>query len=140
MPEESTTPNLVEQARRLMDAASRGDVDLMMKFFAPDAVWDNSPVGTGTFAGTSAIRGVAEDWMSAYDEFEVQAEEFRELGNGVGFGVMVQKARPAGSTGVVHLRQGVVWLVEGGLVKRLTTYLDIDEARAAAERLADERG
>jgi hypothetical protein len=34
----------------------------------------------------------------------------------------------------------MVGLLEDGVVTRLTTYLDIDEARASAERLAQERG
>jgi hypothetical protein len=44
------------------------------------------------------------------------------------------------STGAVKLRQGFVSLVEGGLIQRVATYLDPDEARAAAERLVHERG
>jgi ketosteroid isomerase-like protein len=103
-------------------------------------VWDNSPVGTGTFEGAAAVRRVVEDWIGVYEEFEVETEEFCYLGNGVGFGVNVQKGRPVGSTGVVHLRQGFVSLVQDGLIARVTTYLDPNEARAAAERLAQERG
>jgi hypothetical protein len=83
---------------------------------------------------------VVEDWIGVYEEFEVETEEFRDLRNGVAFAVNRQKGRPAGSTGVVQLRQGIVSLVEGGLIERVTTYLDPDQARAAAERLAGERG
>jgi hypothetical protein len=51
-----------------------------------------------------------------------------------------QHARPIGSTAPVQAREALVteW-VEGWAV-RVTVYLDIDEARAAAERLAEERG
>jgi hypothetical protein len=63
-----------------------------------------------------------------------------DLGSGVGFAVLVQRGRPVGSTGFVQLRQGFVAWVENGLVARITTYPDVDEARAAAERLAAERG
>ena len=139
MPDESSTPDLVELNRAFIEAANRGDVDAFMSFFAPDAVWDNSPVGTGTFEGAAQVRRVVEDWIGVYEEFEVETEEFRDLGNGVGFGVNLQTGRPAGSTGVVQLRQGFVALVEGGLIQRVATYLDPDEARAAAERLAEER-
>ena len=31
-------------------------------------------------------------------------------------------------------------LVEGGLIQRVATYLDPDDARAAADRLGQERG
>ena len=132
--------HLAELNRAFIEAANRGDVDAFMSFFAPNAVWDNSPVGTGTFEGAAQVRRVVEDWIGVYEEFEVETEEFCDLGNGVAFGVNVQTGRPVGSTGVVQLRQGFVSLVQDGLIERVTTYLDPNEARAAAERLAQERG
>ena len=132
--------HLAELNRAFIEAANRGDVDAFMSFFAPNAVWDNSPVGTGTFEGAAQVRRVVEDWIGVYEEFEVETEEFCSLGNGVAFGVNVQTGRPVGSTGVVQLRQGFVSLVRDGLIERVTTYLDPNEARAAAERLAQERG
>ena len=131
---------LAELNRAFIEAANRGDVDAFMSFFAPNAVWDNSPVGTGTFEGAAQVRRVVEDWIGVYEEFEVETEELCDLGNGVAFGVNVQTGRPVGSTGVVQLRQGFVSLVQDGLIERVTTYLDPNEARAAAERLAQERG
>jgi hypothetical protein len=54
------------------------------------------------------------------------------------FAVVVQNGRPAGSPGRLRQREGwvVVWV--GGLIARLTIS-EVDEARAAAERLAEER-
>ncbi len=49
-------------------------------------------------------------------------------------------ARPLGSEGRVERRQAQVALMEQGSVRRLTTYTDIDEARAAADQLAESRG
>jgi hypothetical protein len=40
----------------------------------------------------------------------------------------------------VHLRFAVVVTHAGGVVSQWTDYVTIDEARAAAERLAQERG
>ena len=40
MPEESTTPDLVELARQGFEAVSCGELDPLMSFFAPGAVWD----------------------------------------------------------------------------------------------------
>ena len=69
---------------------------------------------------------------------EFGPEEVRDLGNGVMFAVVVQNGRPAGSAG--HLRQREGWvLVVRGLIARLTIS-EVGEARAAAERLAGERG
>ena len=51
MPEESTTPDLVELVRRRMDAGDSGDADAMTSFFAPDGVWDSSPMGLEVLRG-----------------------------------------------------------------------------------------
>jgi hypothetical protein len=50
--------------------------------------------------------------------------------------VIIQKGRPAGSGGEVRLRYGAVAVWLDGAIVRITNYGDIDEARAAAERLA----
>jgi ketosteroid isomerase-like protein len=138
--EESTTPDLVELSRGSSQAVNSGDLDAMVSVFAPDAVWDLSPVGMGTFEGRAEIRGFAEDWLGAYEEFEMKAEERHDLGNGVTFSVIRQKARPAASQAHVATRYAAVAVWVEGMIVRATQYADIDEARAAGERLAKERG
>ena len=140
MSEKSTTPDLVELGRGLFAAANRRDFDVILRRYAPDAVWDMSPLGgLGSFEGHVAIRGFWEDWYASYEEFEIEPEEERDLGNGIGFTVVIQKARPVGSSGEVRLRYAIVSVWVEDLIVRLTNYGDIDEARAAAERLAAER-
>jgi ketosteroid isomerase-like protein len=139
MPEDSTTPDLVELARRSVEVAGEGDLDAIMAFYTPDAVWDMSPLGMGTFAGQAAVRGFMEDWFASYEEWELQMVEVQDLGSAVTFGVLIQKGRPVGSSGEVELRFGTVNVWEDGKIARITNYTDIDEARATAERLAEER-
>jgi ketosteroid isomerase-like protein len=140
MSEEATTPDLMELVRRSVETASKRDVDAIMAFYAPDAVWDMSPLGMGTFEGQAAVRTFIEDWFASYEEWDLQAVEVQLLGNGVTFGVLVQKGRPVGSSGEVQLRYASVTAWEDGRIERITNYGDIDEGRAAAERLARERG
>ena len=140
MTEESTTPDLVELARRTVETASKGDLDAMMAFYTPDAVWDMSPLGMGMFEGQAAVRGFMEDWLASYEEWELQVVEVQDLGNAVTLGVLVQKGRPVGSSGEVELRYASVSEWEDGKIARITNYTDMDEARAAAERLVEERG
>ena len=140
MPNESTTPDLVELQKRLTAATNRGDVDAVVAFYAPDAVYDMSPVGMGVFEGHAAVRGFIEDWWTSYEESGFEAEETLDLGNGVGFRVLVQKGRPVGSSGEVQLRYGTVSVWEDAKIVRVTNYSDVGEGRAAAERLAQERG
>jgi ketosteroid isomerase-like protein len=139
MTQESTTPDPLELARRLTDAAGARDVDAAISFYAPDAVFDMRET-FGVFEGRVAIRGLIEEWLGAHDEWEFETEERRDLGNGVTFSVWLQRGRPKGSAGWVHTRGASVNTWVDGLVERGTNYLDIDKARAAAERLAQERG
>ena len=91
------------------------------------------------FEGRAAIRGFAEAWFGMYEELEYKLEEVHDLGSGVVFAVVVQEARPAGISGHVHQREGWVYVWVGGLIARLSIS-DIDEARDAAQRLAESRG
>ncbi|MCW3067777.1 MAG: hypothetical protein JWL67_402 [Solirubrobacterales bacterium] len=133
-------PNLEEAIRRLVEAGNRRDYDGALVTYSRDAVVDNSPVGTGLFEGREAIRGFFEDWTAAYEDFEQTAEEVRDLGNGVTFGLYFLRGRLAGSSAFVEFRYAGVSTWTDGLIERVTTYIEIDEARAAAERLAEKRG
>jgi len=136
--QESTTPDLVELTRRLVEAANRLDFDAAVSFYAPDAVLEGRASGM-TFEGRAAIRGFWEDWAVAYEESELRLEEILDLGNGVVLGVARGSSRPVGSTGRVELRLAIVAVWEEGLIVQSIGYDDTDEARAAAERLAKER-
>jgi ketosteroid isomerase-like protein len=139
MADESMTPDLVELVRETVEAGGRGDLDALLAFYAPDAVWDMSNVGMGEFEGLAAIRGFLEDWLGSYEEMQWEAEEIRDLGNGITLAVVLQTGRPVGSTGEVQVRSAGVSTWTDGLVERVTNYADIDEGRSAAERLAQER-
>ena len=138
MPEESTTPDLVERVRLLAEAVSRRDFDAIEGFFAPDAVLRGPQIGT--FVGAAAIRGLVEDMLSPYEEFHGEVEEIIYLGNGVVFAVDIYRGRPVGSSAEVRFRFATVAIWAEGLIERTTHYNDSNEARAAAKRLAEERG
>jgi ketosteroid isomerase-like protein len=140
MSEESTTPDLVELVRRSFEASNRRDLDARMSFFGPDAVFDMSPMGIGIFEGRAAIRDFFEDWWGAYAELEADVEEAVDLGNGVVFVLARQTGRPLDSSGHVEVRYASVAVFTENLIVRITNYRDLDEGRAAAERLAEERG
>jgi uncharacterized protein (TIGR02246 family) len=137
MPEESTTPDLVELVRRQCEAGNRRDLDATTSSFAPDAVLDGRVAGDH-FEGRAAIRSFLEDWFGTFEELEFGLEEVRDLGKGVVFAVVTQNGRLVGSEAHVRQREGWVYVWVGGLIARLTTY-DLDEARVAAERLARDR-
>ena len=108
-----------------------------MNLFASDAVVVTERLGR--FEGRDAIRGYFEDWFASFDDLTVELRDALDLGNGVVFAPQVVTGRYAGSTTAVQLRNAVVYEFKQGFVVRSSTYVDIDEARAAAERLAEER-
>jgi len=143
MPEESTTPDLVELTRQAYDPANldRRDFDAMLTFSGPDSVWDMSRWGLGTFEGREAIRGFLEDWIGAYDEFGIELDEIVDLGAGVVFVVVRQNGRPVGSDSHVELCNAAVHIWSEGVILSTTIHPhNIDDARAAAEHLAESRG
>ena len=134
MTDASTTPDLVELMGKAFEAANRRDLDAVASSFAEDATFEGRALGD-RFEGRAAIHSFLEDWFAMYEELEFGLEEVREFGNGVVFAVVVQSGRPAGSAGHLRQREGWVFVWVRGLIARLTTS-EVDEARAAAERLA----
>jgi uncharacterized protein (TIGR02246 family) len=137
MSEESRGQSPIELVGRAVEAANRSDLDAVMNIFAVDAVFEGRALGD-VFEGQAAIRAFVEGWFGTYEELEYDLEEVRDLGNGVVFTVVVQNGRPAGSAGHVRQREGWIFVWVRGLCARLTIS-EVDEARAAAERLAGER-
>jgi ketosteroid isomerase-like protein len=137
--EASATPDPVELARLVIDAYNRRDFDEVMRFFASDAVY-MAAAGMGTLEGIAAIRGFFQDWIDSYEEYRAEIDEFVDFGNGIALTVLNLKGRPLGSNGEVRLQYATVGTAVESLIVHMTNYTDIDEARAAAERLAEERG
>ncbi len=139
MPEESTTPDLVELTRQGIDAANRRDLDAVMSLYAPDVVWESLD-GLGVFDGPTAVRGFLEDWLSSYEVFDTEPEDVLDLGGAITFVVVRQSGRLLGAAG--RIEQRFAWAItwEHGLAVHIIAGMDIDGVRAGAERLAKERG
>jgi hypothetical protein len=125
---------------RTVEAFARGDFDGAASSYWPQGVLDLSPLGIGIFEGRDSISGFFADWFEPCEEVNVETVELRDLGNDVSLGVLLFRARPAGSERFVDVRHSYASTWADGLIERTTTYADPNEARAAAERLAKERG
>jgi ketosteroid isomerase-like protein len=110
--------------------------------FAPDAVLSTAEAGGlgGVYEGREAIRGFFEAWIAPFEDYEHVVEEVRDLGNGVTLNVGLTRGRPIGTSTFVERRFGAVSISRDRLIERTTVYADPDEARAAAERFAQEQG
>jgi ketosteroid isomerase-like protein len=138
MPEESTTLDLVRLARQGYEAMSRGDVDAVVSLFAADAVYDMSAAGLETFEGAEAIRGFMEDWRRSWEDYRYEEEELLDLGHGIVLSVLREGGRLVGGKGRVEQRVAPHRMDERQ-DRGFKHYPDPDEARTAAERLAEER-
>jgi ketosteroid isomerase-like protein len=138
MSEDSATPDLVERVRIILEAADRADFDTILEFYAPDAVWD-MPDGMGTFEGYAAIRGFWEDWWSSYESLDLDVHEILDLGNGIVLAPFRFGGQPKESAAEVQTEMAIVYVWVDGAVVRATSHFNVNDARAAAERLAGER-
>jgi ketosteroid isomerase-like protein len=134
---ENTTSTALEQARRSFEAADSGDYDWMMSFYGPESVFDMAPWGLGTYAGLVAIRAFFEDWIGSFEEYSMKLESIEDLGNGVVFAIAYQDALPAGSQHRLQLRHAAVSVWEDGLMRQVTNYVKLEQARVIATGLAE---
>lgn len=96
--------------------------------------------GLGILEARAAIREFFEEWIAAYEEYTFEFEEIHDLGGNMALGVANLRGRLVGSTSWVQLCSAAVTIFRDGLIEHHTNYTDIDEARAAAERLAEQWG
>jgi ketosteroid isomerase-like protein len=139
MSEESTTPDLVDLVRVILEDARREDWDAILAHYSADAVWEMSD-GMGSFVGPAAIRGFWDDWWSSYERLEIDVQEIVDVGNRAVLAAFRMEGPPKGSTAKVQTLMALIYQWEDGLIVRVTNYAKLDEARAAAERLAEEWG
>jgi len=142
MPEESTAHDLAAITREVISADSYEQmIALMEPYYASEAVWDLGQAGLGPFESSEAIRAFLKECWPMWEDHHHYVESLLDLGHGVVFVVVREDGRVKGSDARVEARSGwVIEWVEGLIVRVRTGYTDLDEARAAAERLAESRG
>jgi hypothetical protein len=94
MSEQPTTPDLEEMTRQAIESVATRDWGVAMSFYGPDSVWDMSELGLGTYHGVAAIRGVFQDWLGAYEKFEMAVEEVVALNDRLTLAVVHQDGQP----------------------------------------------
>jgi ketosteroid isomerase-like protein len=136
MADGSAAADPAQRLRAAFAAASAEDLDGVTADLAPNAVWVMDEVGLGPFEGVEAIREFLLEWWSLWQEHNHHVEEVVILSDDVGYVVIREDGRMKNSDSVVEAR--VAHVIEGidGQVVRDTTYVDVDAARAHAERLA----
>jgi ketosteroid isomerase-like protein len=141
MPEESTTPDLVELTSVFFETMDRDwDFGSLAGFFASDAVWDLSDSHIGIYEGVAAIGDFLMGYWATWEDHHHEIEAIHNFGHGVLLVAVREDGCLKGSEARVQARHLQVFEWEQRKIARITGYPDIDDARAAAERLAQERG
>ena len=96
-------------------------------------------MGIGLFVGVAAIRSFQNDLLATFEELTGEMVEIVDMATESSMASVLRVAAlPVAMVGTSGLAQPAT---RGGwFVVRVEAYLDLDEARAAAERLAQERG
>jgi ketosteroid isomerase-like protein len=115
MPEESTTPDLVDLVRSMFESTDRYfDFDAIAGLAVPEVVWDLSDMGLGIYEGIAACREFIKGSWAIWEDHHHKIEEILDLGTGVVFVALWEDGRPIGSDSRVQARQGDVFEFAGG--------------------------
>ncbi len=148
MSEESTTPDLISQAnvdviRSSIEAFNSGDLQQMLALMDPELEWrpafGAAPDGATVYHGHAGFRDYWHGTQQIWDHFHFEPEHFVDDGTSVvvdGRG----SGRAKGSGIEIDQPFAMVWIVRGGRPVFGQTFTDPGAARAAAKRLAEERG
>jgi ketosteroid isomerase-like protein len=113
--------------------AATGDVHA--EITAPDFVWDMSKFHgwpeQQTYEGVDGARQFLRDWVGAWDDWELNVDSYREVGDKV-VTIMRQRGRSK-STGLeVDMTFAMVWTVRDGKQAYMEMYADPQDALEAA--------
>lgn len=121
----------VALVRSKYEAFGRGDLEAGLEGLAPDVelIDPDLPEG-GTFHGPDGVLRFLENWRGAFSELEIEIERIEPVGGRI---LVLLHQSGSSQTGVpVELRDGHVWTVEDGVVRRIELYLTHEAALAAA--------
>jgi ketosteroid isomerase-like protein len=123
---------LDDRLRAAYEGFGRGDIDAVLSVMDPEIDWDatDALAHTGRYHGHAGVTDYIESLSDAWDEFELNPEQFTESGNGARVMVLgTVKGRLAANGQDVEARFAhVLELDDKGLVTRLKVCLDREAA------------
>jgi len=124
----------IKAVRRSIDGWNRGDIDAWTESAHPDVEWSSAVArhveGAQTvWRGREEVRRFWDEWHSLWD-VSIEISDFRDLGDTV---VALGRMHIRGKGSGVDLQQAVGYVIEfdGGLIRRMSAYMDTKEALEA---------
>src|SRR6476659_4010496 len=124
----------VDIVKRFVDAFNRRDLNALMDTATLDLAFSPALAGTiddNRFQGREGMRAYFADVDSAWEEFRLIVDEYRDLGDRV-LTLGRLEGRGRGSGAVVETPQGAVGDFRDGKLSSVRSYLDHGEALRAA--------
>jgi ketosteroid isomerase-like protein len=119
-----------DRIRRLVEAYGTRDLETVEEILHPDLIWypsDDQP-DTGPRRGREAYLRYGEEWLEAFDDYEVVAVELVEVGDCVAMGGRVRGSGRTSGVGV-DSEAAWVWRLRDGVA------VEYRECRTMAEAL-----
>jgi ketosteroid isomerase-like protein len=119
----------VDRVREAFDAFMRGDVDRALEFADPDIICLRAPPipDPQTYHGLDGVLQMYADWTTDFDDFEMEALGYEEVGDRV-FAEISQRGRGKASGVEVVGRFWFVYTVAEGKITRMDAYLTREQA------------
>ena len=122
----------VEIVRSMYAAFHGGDAAGALEHFDPDVVVDaTTRVDIGIGHGRDELGRIIGGWTAAFDEWQEEIEEIRDLGDRV-LAVATQRGRGRDSGVEIETRYAVLYEVRGERITHMALHTDPESALEAA--------
>ena len=107
----------------------RGEVDRALESADPDIICGRAPPipDPQTYHGIDGVLQMYADWTTDFDDFEMEALDYDEVGDRV-FVEVIQRGRGKASGVMVVGRFWFVYTVAAGKITRMDAYLTSEQA------------
>jgi molybdopterin-guanine dinucleotide biosynthesis protein A len=122
----------IESLRRGFESFSRGDLEEMLEFCAPDIVVHDAPElpGGAVHRGRDALRRGLEDFRATFDDLQVEPESFTRVSDKI-LVVFRATGRGHGSSVPLDIQLANVFTMRDGFLVEWFSYTSEDQAREA---------
>jgi ketosteroid isomerase-like protein len=116
----------IETLRAAYEAASRRDLDAILRVAHPDVEFKTTL--QGTHRGHEEVRRFFEDQWEPFEEVVSEPEEFLQVGDRIVVRLLVRSRPTRGGGAVLEVRNGHVWTMRDGKAARCETFPKPEQA------------